>query len=185
MRMNLAGKSLSKGALVGGVGLIVALVDSFLPWRSASIPWGLVCSAIRQCVVETGAFNGSHSALVYWPGWVFFIAAFLGVVLLFLRTFTPQVTISPMPSTDAPVYAGTAVVMLLCALLRLLTGVGSVQAYYETAQGGVYTVDPGIGVFIGIIAAAAVGAGAYWMRGERQPATRPMGGYQSPASPAG
>jgi hypothetical protein len=181
MPLNVAGKPLPNGALVAGAGLIVALVDSFLPWRSASIPWGLVCSAVRQCVVETGAFNGSHSALVYWPGWVFFIAVLVGLVLLFLRTFMPQLTISPMPSTDAPVYAGIGVVMLLCALLRLLTGVGSGTEYYQTTAGGVYTLAPGIGVFIGIIAAAAVGVGGYLMRAEPQPATKPTGPHTSNA----
>lgn len=172
MSPNLAGKSLSKGALVAGAGLIVALVDSFLPWRSASIPWGLTCSAIKQCVVETGAFNGSHSALVYWPGWVFCIAALLGLTLLVLRTFMPRMTISPMPSTDAPVYAGIAFVMGLCVVLRLLAGVGQVTEYYSTTAGGVYTVGPGIGEFIGIVATAMVGAGGLagsWKPSDTQP----------------
>jgi hypothetical protein len=137
MSVDVAGKRLSYG--VAGAGLIVGFVDAFLPWRSVSIPYGYVCSAIRQCVVETGAFNGSHSAFLYWPGWVFFISVLAGLVLLCLRTFLPHVTISPMPSTDAPVYT--------------------------------------------IVAAVAVGVGAFWMRAKAHPATRPIGPRPSPASP--
>jgi hypothetical protein len=164
MTRNVAGKSPSKGALVVGVGLVVALVGAVNPWRSASIPWGYTCSGIRQCVLETGAFNGSHSGLVYWQGWAFLIAALLGLVLLWTRTFRPQLTISPMPSTDAPVYAVIAVVMLLCVGLRLFVGVGAHTYAYDTAAGGVYILGPGLGLFIGIAAAAVVLAGAVLMR---------------------
>jgi hypothetical protein len=135
-------------------------------------------------VVEAAAFNGSHTALVYWPGWVFLIAALAGLVLLFLRIFVPQATISRMPSTDAPVYAGIDVVMLLCALLQLLTSVGSPTQHYETTAGGVYTLGPGIGIFIGIVAAVAVGAGGYLMRAGTQPATRWMAPARRAAPPS-
>jgi hypothetical protein len=164
MTLSIAGKPVSKGALVVGVGLVVAVVGAVNPWRSVSIPWGLTCSAIRQCVLETGAFNGSHSGLVYWQGWVFFIAALLGLALLWTRTFRPELTISPMPSTDAPVYAVIGVVMLLCVALRLFVGVGAQTYTYETAAGGVYILGPGLGLFIGIAAAALVLAGAVLMR---------------------
>jgi hypothetical protein len=187
MSLNVAGKSLSKSTVVAGAGLIIALVAAFLPWRAASIPWGLSCSAYKQCVAETGAFNANHSALVGWQGWVFLIAALLGAALLALRTFAPQVTVSPMPATDAPVYAVIAAVLLLMTVLRLLVGVGLGEAYYETAAGGVYTLGPGFGIFVGMVGAAVVGVGSFLMRGIAHPAsgsTAPRPLPMTPAAPA-
>jgi hypothetical protein len=107
---------------------------------------------------------------------VFFLAALLGAALLALRTFAPQVTVSPMPATDAPVYAVIAAVLLLISVWGLLVGVGDRTAYYETAAGGVYTLGPGIGVFIGMVAAGVVAGGAFLMRGITHPAIRRASG---------
>jgi hypothetical protein len=185
MSLSVAGKRLSIGDLVLGGGLLVGVVSSLLTWRSAAIPPGYACDIPRQCAAESAAFNDGHGGLVYWPGWVFLAAVIIGLVLLSLRTFLPHVAISPMPSTDAPVYAGISAVMLLCALLGLLTGVGGHTEYYETSAGGVYTLGPGIGIFIGIVAAVAVGVGGFLMRAKRHPASRQIGPGRLPVSPAG
>jgi hypothetical protein len=176
MSLNVAGKSLPKATVVVGAGLIVALVGTFFPWRAASIPPGYGCTAPRQCAAETSAFNAGHSAFVGWQGWVFFIAVILGASLLAIRTFAPQVTASPMASTDAPDYAVLAAVMLLMGVLVLLVGVGERTEYYETAAGGVYTLGPGLGIFIAMVGAAAVGFGGFLMRGATHPAIQRASG---------
>jgi hypothetical protein len=103
--LNVAGKQLSNGAIVVAGGLVVALIDTFLPWHSTSVP------------VAFGVDSGSHDALGYWSGWIFFLAILVGIALFVLRTFAPQVSIPALPFSDAMIYLGIGIVMLLCALL--------------------------------------------------------------------
>src|SRR5580692_4068170 len=141
--MNVAGKQLSNGALAVAGGLVVGLVDTFLPWHSTTIP------------VAFGTTSGSHDALGYWSGWIFFLA------------------IPALPSTDAMIYLAIGVVMLLCALLWLVTGGGYSGLYDQYATLAGYSSGPSFGVFIGIIAAAAVAIGGYLAKSDPQPATAP------------
>ena len=177
MPLNIAGKPLSNGSLAVSGGLVVGLIDSFLAWHSTSFPAGYVCTSLTHCGYTT-TVTGSHTAFGYWSGDIFFIAALVGLALFVLRTFVPQVTIPPLPFTDAMIYAGIGVVMLLCALLWLVTGGGYAQLYAG------YSSGPSYGLFIGIIAAVAVGVGGYLMRLEPQPTIRPLSSYQSPPTSA-
>jgi hypothetical protein len=177
---NQSGTPLSKGALAIGVGLIVALLASFLPWHSTSIPTGYVCPTCRP----NSPFSASYNAFGYWPGWVFFIALLVGIALFVLRNFVPQLTTPPLPFTDAMIYAGIGVIMLLCALLWLVTGGGYAQVYAVLSRQGPLASGPSFGVFIGIVAASVMVVVGYWMRADPQPATKPIRRYQSPASPA-
>jgi hypothetical protein len=169
--MNVAGKQLSNGALVVAGGLVVGLVDTFLPWHSTSIP------------VAFGIDSGSHDALGYWSGWLFFLAILVGIALFVMRTFVPQVSIPALPFTDAMVYAGIGVVMLLCALLWLATGGGYAGLYDQYAAEAGYSSGPSFGVFVGIIAAAAVAIGGYLAKSDPQPATAPLSSHQAPSAP--
>ena len=171
MPVNVAGKQLSNGALAVAAGLIVGLVTTFLPWHSTTVPTAF------------GADSGSHDALGYWSGWIFFLAILVGIALFVMRTFMPQVSIPALPFTDAMIYLGVGVVMILCALLWLVTGGGysSLYAVYSDLPG--YSSGPSFGVFIGIIAAVAVAAGGYLMKSDPQPATRALGSYQTASNP--
>jgi hypothetical protein len=169
--LNVAGKQLSDGAMVVAGGLVVGLVDTFLPWHSTAIP------------SVFGVESGSHDALGYWSGWIFFLAILVGLVLFVLRTFVPNVTIPALPFTDSMIYLGIGVVMLLCALLWLLTGGGYAGLYDQYAAEAGYSSGPSFGVFIGIIAGAAVAVGGYLAKSDPQPATAPLSSHQAPPVP--
>ncbi len=164
MHLKVAGKSLSNGALVVGGGLLVALVSSFLPWHTTSLPNDYVCSDNTACGPGS-VFQASHDAFGYWSGSVFFIALLVGLALFVLRHFVPQASLPPFTFSDATIYAVIGVVMALCSVLWLVTGGG--YAVYSAL--GPYSSAPGFGAFIGLIAAAAVVVGAYLMRAEPQP----------------
>jgi hypothetical protein len=174
MPLKIAGNPLSYSALAVGPGLIVGLVASFLPWRSAAAPAGDVCDIPRQCNADIAAFNASHSAFLFWEGWVFFIAVLAGLALFGLRTFAPRLkTHRPLPFGDATIYVAISVVMLLCALLQLTSGFGRGTAHYETTAGDVYTLGPGYGIFLGFLAATAVSVGSAWLRAAPRQASLP------------
>ncbi len=171
MPLNVAGKQVSNGAVVVAGGLVVGLVDTFLPWHTTTFPAAL------------GGATGGHDALGYWSGWLFFLAVLVGIALFAVRTFV-QGSIPALPFTDATIYLGVGVVMIVCALLWLVTGggYGSVYDQYATLAG--YSSGPSIGVFLGVITAAAVGVGGYLMNSDPQPATRPLSSYQPSSTPA-
>jgi hypothetical protein len=163
MTLKVAGKSLAKGDLAVGGGLVVALVGSFLPWHTTSLLNGDVCSDSAACGPGT-VFQASHNVFGYWSGWVFFAALLVGLALFVLRTFVPHVTVPTLNFSDATIYAGAGMVMALCGVLWLVTGGG----YATLNPLGVYSSAPGVGVFIGFVAAAAVLVGAFLMRSEPQ-----------------
>jgi hypothetical protein len=169
--LNVAGKQLSNGAIAVAGGLLVALIDTFLPWHSTTIP------------TFSGLDSGGHDALGYWSGWIFFLAILVGIALFVLRTFVPQVSIPALPFTDAMIYLGIGIVMLLCALLWLVTGGGYAGLYDQYAAEAGYSSGPSFGVFIGIIAAAAVAVGGYLAKADPQPATAPLSSHQTQSAP--
>jgi hypothetical protein len=122
-----------------------------------------------------GLSSGGHDALGYWSGWLFFLAVLVGIALFVVRNFVPQAGIPALPFTDAMIYAGLGVVMILCALLVLVTGGGNSDLYAQLPLPEGVSWGPNFGVFIGIIAAAALGVGGYLMRAVPQPATKPTG----------
>jgi hypothetical protein len=71
--LNVAGKQMSNGALAVAGGLVVGLVDTFLPWHTTTFPTVL------------GSQSGGHDALGYWSGWVFFLAVIVGIAMFAIR----------------------------------------------------------------------------------------------------
>jgi len=171
--LNIAGKQTSNGTLAVAGGLIVGLVSAFLPWHSTTIP-----------TVLGSTTSGSHNAFGYWSGWLFVLAVLTGIALFAVRNYVPDISIPALPFTDSMIYLGIGVVMLLCALLWLATGggYGSVYAYASDFPG--YSSGPSFGVFIGVLAGVAVGAGGYLVQSEPQPATKPLSVYQTRPSPS-
>lgn len=174
------GRTYSNGDTAIGVGLIVALIATFLPWYSASFS----CSGSALC----GSLNtsASVSALNDWAGWLFFLAVLAGLALFVIRTFVPSVTLPTMPQPDAIIYAGLGVFMAVMALLWLLT-------HSNSYSGAGYSAGPSFGLFIGLIAGLVVAAGGYLKRSDPHTTVQaystpgtgtPYGGGPPPAPPA-
>jgi hypothetical protein len=161
--MNIGGRRMTNGDIALGIGLIVAVISVFLPWYSASFN----CNGIPGCA----GFNTSASVggLSYWSGWLFFLAALVGLALWILRSFVPTVSIPALPQTDAVIYLIIGIFMIVMAVLWFLLGSGA------SVSGPGYSAGPSFGLFIGLIAAIAVTAGGFLKRADPQPATRPLG----------
>ena len=170
--MNIAGRKLSNGDLAVGAGLIVALIAIFLPWYSASYNVsGIAGIPGYSGSVSTGGFS-------YWTGWFFFLATLVGIALFALRTFVPTVAIPALPLNDAMTYVSIGAFMVVMAVLWLLLGSGA-----ASVSGPGYSAGASFGLFIGIIAAAAVVVGGFLKRSDPQPATKPLSAYQTPSAP--
>jgi hypothetical protein len=169
--MNIAGKKLSNGDLAVGGGLIVGLIAIFLPWYSASYS--------VSAIAGFGGYSGSSSVggFNYWTGWFFFLATLVGLALIILRTFVSQVAIPALPLNDAMAYVVIGVFMVVMALLWLL--IGAPGSYSSPG----FSAGASFGLFIGIIAGAAVAVGGFLKRSDPQPATKPLSSYQTPSAP--
>jgi hypothetical protein len=169
--MNIAGKKLSNGDVAVAGGLLVGLITVFLPWYGVSYSYSGVGLG------AAGNFSSSVGALSSWSGWLFFLAVLIGIALFVLRTFLSTAALPALPLDDAMLYLIAGIVMVVTALLFLLTYGGS------GASGPGYSVGVSFGLFIGIIAGAAVAAGGFLKRSDPQPATKPLSAYQTPTTP--
>jgi hypothetical protein len=169
--MNIAGKKLSTGDLVVGVGLIVGLIALFLPWYSYT-------SSDNGIAGVTGGFSysGSFGGLNYWTGWFYFLFVLIGLALIILRTFAPTVAIPALPINDSMTYIVCGAVMAVAALLWLV--IGAPASY----SGLGFSAGISFGLIIGLICGIAVAVGGYLKRSDPQPATKPLSAYQTPTS---
>ena len=168
--IDVAGRKLGTSDILVGAGLILALIDTFLPWYSASFN----CNGIPGCAgLSTSA---SSNGFNYWSGVLFFIVVLLGLAFWLLRTFAPTVNLPQMPLTDAVIYMVVGVFLALMAVIYLIATPGG-------ASGPGYSVGASFGLWIGIIVGVAVAAGGFLKRTEPQPATRPFSSYGSSSSP--
>jgi amino acid transporter len=164
MALNNAGRPLSNGDLAVGCGFVLALLATFLPWQSTSLPNGYVCSDKAACGPGT-VFQASHNAFGYWPGLIFFIAVLVGLTPFGIRRFVGQVTLRLFAFSDATIYAAIGMVMALCSVLWLIAGGG----YTSYSSLGAFSSAPGFGALIAIAAAAVVLVGAFLLRSNPQP----------------
>jgi hypothetical protein len=160
------GRTYSNGDTAIGVGLIVALIATFLPWYSASFS----CSGSALC----GGLNtsASVSALNDWAGWLFFLGVLAGIALFVIRNFAPSVTLPTMPQPDAILFAALGVFLAVMALLWLLT-------HSSGASGPGYSVGPSFGLFIGLIAGIVVAVGGFLKRSDARPTVQ---AYSAPGT---
>lgn len=147
----ISGRRFTNADTVIGVGLAVALIAVFLPWYSASF---------NGLGVNT---SSSVGALADWPGWLFFLATLAGLALFILRTFVPTFSIPELPRSDAILYTAVGIVAAVMALLWLVL-------HSSGASGTGYSVGPGFGLFIGLLAGVAVAVGGFLKRSEPQTA---------------
>lgn len=170
--MNVAGKKLSNGDLAVAGGLIVALISVFLPWYSVSENEAALCGGLPGC---GGSFSTSVSAFGLWAGWLFFLALVVGIVLFVLRTFVPGVNVA-LPVVDNLIYTVVGGALVVLALLWFVTNPGG-------GSGPGFSAGPSFGLFIGIVAGAAVAVGGILKRSDPQPTTKPLSAYQTPTAP--
>jgi hypothetical protein len=142
---------LTTGDKIIAGGAILFLISMILPWYTASV---------KGVPGFGGGGSTSHNGFSYFLfGILPLILAIAMVVLIYLMRFQPNTNLpKPGPLTWSQVFLGAAGLSLLLVLLRLLltdkfgTG-GFVDSAVEFKRG--------IGLFLALIAAAAMTAGAF------------------------
>jgi hypothetical protein len=171
MPATIGGKTYSNGQLILGGGLILALINWFIPW------WW-TASFSYSGIAGVGSYSSSTGigGLGSWSGWLGFIVLLVLIVLFAVRVFAPT-ALPALPFADYLIYAVGGVFILLMVVLFL------------TYAGGANYSGPGgsagisIGFFIGLITAAAVAVGGWLTKTDPQPATAPMNFNQAPPPP--
>jgi hypothetical protein len=168
MPAQIGGKTYSNGELILGVGLVVALINWFIPWW-----WAYSFTGLAGYGLNTSGGTGGFGD--FW-GILGFIVLLALIALFALRTFAPQV-LPALPAADYLIYAGGGVFILLMVVLFLTYAGGA------SFSGSGYSAGISIGFFIGLVAAAAIAVGGWLKKSDAQPATAPMnfsGFNQSP-----
>ncbi|MGO8686598.1 MAG: hypothetical protein ACLQT7_05330 [Candidatus Dormibacteria bacterium] len=175
MPAQIGGKTYSNGQLLIGGGLILALINWFIPWW-----WGYSSSytGSSEFGIAGGSYSGGTSGFGLWSGILGFIVLLVLIALFALRTFAPQV-VPALPFADWMIY-GVGGVFILLMVVLFLTYAGG--ASYSGA-GYNFSAGISIGFFVGLITAAAVAVGAWLSKTDPQPATAPLNFNQAP--PAG
>jgi hypothetical protein len=137
---NSAVRNLSKGEVALGLGLLIAVIAVFLPWYYGS------ASVAGYGTVYSQSIGGFSSG----AGWLFFLAALAGVALFILRTFVRSVALPWRQRADRVIYLSLGIFMALMAVLFLVVNGG------QSVSGPGYSAGPGIGVFLGIVAAILI-----------------------------
>jgi hypothetical protein len=174
MPAQIGGKTYSNGELILGVGLVVALINWFIPWWWAySFNYsGIAGSGGLSSSGGTGGFGDIWGIL----GFIVLLAL---IALFVIRPFAPQV-LPALPAADYLIYAvGGVFILLMVVLFLTYAGTASVS-------GIGYSAGISIGFFIGLVAAAAIAVGGWLKKTDVQPATAPMnfsGFNQAPPPP--
>jgi hypothetical protein len=177
MPAQIGGKTYSNGELAIGGGLILALINYFIPW------WWSSSYSYSGSVAGLGSSSGSAGigGFGYWEGVIGFIVLLVLIALFAVRMFAPQV-IPALPVQDYMIYAVGGVILLLTAV-ALLTYGGGVSG---SGLGYSYSSGISIGFFVGLITAVAIAVGGWLTKTQAQPATAPMnfsGFNQTPPPP--
>jgi hypothetical protein len=170
MPAQIGGKTYSNGELILGVGLVVALINWFIPW------WWAYSFNYSSIGLSSSGGTGGFGDI--W-GILGFIVLLALIALFVIRTFAPQV-LPALPAADYLIYAvGGVFILLMVVLFLTYAGTASVS-------GTGYSAGISIGFFIGLVAAAAIAVGGWLKKTDVQPATAPMnfsGFNQAPPPP--
>jgi hypothetical protein len=178
MPANIGGRTFSNGQLLVGGGLVVALINWFIPW------WWATSSSYSgpDAGLLGGASNVSAgtSGFGEWYGVIGFIVLLILIVLFAMRTFAPK-SVPALPVQDYLIYVVGGVVLAVAAVLYLtVPSVASINTTYEKFSAGV-----SIGFFLALILAIVVIVGGYLSKADPQPATQPFNfsSMQTPPAP--
>jgi len=158
MPAQIGGRTFSNADLLVGGGIILALINWFIPWWYT---WNFSCSGSAFCVNVSSGVSGFG----LWSGILGFIVLLVLIALFVVRLFAPT-ALPALPVADWMIYAIGGVFILLMAILFF--------TYAPGVSGPGYSAGISIGFFVGIITAAAIAVGGYLKRTEPQPATKPM-----------
>jgi hypothetical protein len=181
MPAQIGGRTYSNGELAIGGGLVLALINWFIPWW-----WAESSSYTGPNIDGLGAAANSSSGIGgfgdIW-GVLGFIVLLALIVLFALRTFAPN-TVPALPVADWMIYSGGGAFILLMVVLFLTYAGGAGGSY----SGPDYSFSSGIsiGFFVGLITAVAIAVGGWLTKTQVQPATAPMnfsGFNQTPPPP--
>ncbi|HZU76067.1 MAG TPA: hypothetical protein VFA70_04835 [Dehalococcoidia bacterium] len=161
--VNIGGRAFSNGDLAVGIGLIIGIISAFLPWYSVSVS-------------GPGGLSVSDGAFVYWAGWLFFIAALVGLIFWIMRSFVAQVSMPQLPATDAVLYLVVGILMIVLALIWWLAAGGT----STSINGAGVSAGVSWGLWLGLIAGIVTAVGGFLKRQDPQPATRPFGTHAGP-----
>jgi len=169
MPAQIGGRTYSNGELVLGGGLILALINWFIPWWWG---WSESCSG-TGCGFLGAGINSSYgdNGFAEWYGVIGFIVLLVLIALFALRLFAPQ-TVPALPVPDWQIYLGGGVVLALVTILFLTIGGASATVGGYSASYGIR-----IGFFVGLILAIAVAVGGWLHKEDVQPATQPFTGF--------
>jgi hypothetical protein len=184
MPAQIGGRTYSNGELVIGGGLVLALINWFIPWW-----WTESSSYSGPNIAGIGGTNFSSGIGGFGSIWgiLGFIVLLALIALFAIRLFAPTV-LPALPAADWMIYAGGGVFILLMVVL-FLTYAGGAGGSYSGA-GYSFSAGISIGFFVGLITAVAIAVGGWLTKSQVQPATAPMNfsGYNQtppPPPPAG
>jgi hypothetical protein len=173
MPAQIGGRTWSNADLILGGGLLVALINWFIPWWYT---WKFNTAGILN-INEGGGISGFG----LWSGVLGFIVLLVLIALFALRAFAPQ-ALPALPVVDWMIYAAGGAFILLMAVIFLTYAAGA------SGSGPGFSAGISIGFYLGLLTGAAIAVAGYLKRNEPQPTTRPLSfasaGGQTPPPPS-
>lgn len=165
MPTQIGGRTWSNTDLILGGGLVVALINWFIPW------WYTSSASCSGCGLGNYNVSAGISGFGLWSGILGFIVLLALIALFAVRVFAPNV-LPPLPVADWMLYAGGGVFLVLMAVIFLTYAAGTGGSV--SGAGYSYSSGISIGFFLGLLTGVVVAVGGYMRKSEPQPATQPF-----------
>ena len=152
-----AGPSLGdipRSIMISGIGAIVLIISIFLNWYSVSVNFGGI-SGLGGGSVSASA--SGHSATDV--AWIVFLLGIVALAAWIVELYAPTVEL-PVPAWQIAIVAGGISILLI--LFRMVSKPGG------DVSGTGISVSLAYGIFVALLAAIAVTAGAYLRMQESQ-----------------